>query len=109
MSRLMGTKPGRTADRDGWQAAASGRFHEDVARFRADLAGQLAERDSAFANPRAARAERNEWPAMLLANTPMQMAFILAASFGATVAVVMLLGTFGSAIATALMASGPLH
>jgi len=108
MACLMGTIPDRTADRDGWQAAASARFHGDVARFRAGVAGHLAERDTAFANPWAARmAERSDWFAILLGSTQMQMAFVLAASFGATAAFVVLLGTFGPGIADALLASGP--
>ena len=107
MLRPMGTKPGRTADREGWQAGASGRFIEDAARFRAGLAGRLAERGTAFANPWAARADRREWPAILLGGTPMQLLLLLAASFGGTAAAPVLLGAFGPGIAAALLASGP--
>ncbi|MDE0696010.1 MAG: hypothetical protein OXH76_09295 [Boseongicola sp.] len=92
------------ADRDRWHAADSGRFREGVA----DAAGPVAEPDTAFANPWAERAERRDWRAILLASAPMRTLLPLAISFGATAAVVLLLGTLGPVIVDALLTVRPL-
>ncbi|MXW85603.1 MAG: hypothetical protein F4103_16645 [Boseongicola sp. SB0673_bin_14] len=88
-------------------AAGSGRFREDAASFRASLSMRLGERDLAFANPWAERAERRDWRVILLANPPVQMLLLAVAGFLATAAVVTLLGVIGPGIAMALLASPP--
>ena len=95
------------ADRGRWQAAASGRFREDAAGFRASLSMRLGERDLAFANPWAERAERRDWRVILLANAPVQMLLLAVAGFLATAAVVTLLGVIGPGIVDALLAARP--
>ncbi|MYH50285.1 MAG: hypothetical protein F4151_12345 [Gammaproteobacteria bacterium] len=80
-------------------AAGSGRFR--------GAAGPVAELDTAFANPWAKRAKRRNWRAILLDSAPMRTLLPLAVSCGATVAALMLLGTFGPWIVDAILAVRP--
>ena len=91
-----------SADRGRWHAAGSCGFREGVA----GAAGPVAKLDTAFANPWAIRAERRDWRAILLANAPMRALLLLAASFGATAAVLLLLRVFGPEIVAALAPPG---
>ncbi len=87
------------ADHGRSHAAGSGRFR--------GAAGPVAELDTAFANPWAKRAKHRDWRAILLASAPMRTLIPLTVSFGATAAVVLLLGTFGPGIADAVLAARP--
>ncbi len=111
--RMMSGVRADAADRDRWQVTANGRFREDMASLRADLAGRIAELDMAaaerrerqgvrFANPWAERAERLASSDMQAVRTAMHLLFLLAASFGAVAAVILLAGAFGPVIIEAL-------
>ncbi|MXX88000.1 MAG: hypothetical protein F4213_18750 [Boseongicola sp. SB0677_bin_26] len=91
-----------SADRGRWHAAGSGGFREGVA----GAAGPIAELDTSFANPWAEDGDRRERLAILLSGMPMQALLLLAASFGATAAVLLLLGVFGPEIVAALAPPG---
>ena len=99
-----GRKPERNAKGDGRRASSFGEVLECMARFRAGQVARLASRDTAaggsldrpgveFSNPWADFADRQEPRSLHLAVIRLQPLALLAASIGATAAIVMLMGT----------------
>ena len=94
-------------------ARTLGRLRRDMAAFRADQARRLAAPDevpaarrerraAAFADPRAAAADRLDWQDALLARLPMRPLAELALSCGLATALVMFWNTFGRAFVVAI-------
>lgn len=95
-------------------ARTLGRLRTDLAAFRADQARRLAVRDeapvrrrerrsAAFADPRAAAADRFGWLGVLPGRLPVQLITELALSCGLAAALVMFANTFGASFVAAIV------
>ena len=102
------------ADRDGWDAVASGRLRKDLAAFRAVQVDRIAtradappgrpgRREAKIAVLRPSAAECIEWTGALIALVPTRLILELAFPFGAAVALVMFWSTFGPSFVAAFM------
>ena len=102
------------AFRDSRDARTLGRLRTDLAAFRADQARRLAVRDeapvrrrerrgAAFADPRAAAADRFGWLGVLPGRLPVQLITELALSCGLAAALVMFANTFGASFVAAIV------